>query len=1263
MIKKIFKYLTVFSMVTGILFSNLPYRVLIQALDSYIAAQNIVDKAWHLSRDENIVDTFTSYRHLVEKIKVYEAHAAAPQYVGGTTCTGTGSTYSCSLTALTGGIGSSAAADDLVIVVTGWASTANGDPGVTTTGYTEINAVDYYSNDTRDANASFNYKKMGATPDTSVTVRGFNNAGNGGATAVHVWRGVDPTTPLDVTTTAATGGNAARPNSPSITPVTADAIVLTAGLGTGDTSPLAFTAPTGYSNGMSAQGAGTSMSAIAVIASKAWVSGAEDPAAWGGGETTTSDSWAAASIVLRPAPPANNPPTLSISQPDGVGDTVTVGAAYNITYSLSDPDNIVTAAFFYDTNNTGLDGTAITGACATAAEGTNVTCSWDTTGITPGSYFVYGTTNDGVNPTVSAYSSGTITINAPPAGPDATSYTNGADTNLNFSACASTGCGGRIGQAITITGTAFGTVTGDANEQNCAGGAGTGCVRIGNYTVPGTSISSWADTSITFTVPSAITVYGGAGTACGTADGNGICVTAASTNDAGGSLTFWVAPDVTSISPSAAGEGQEGASVTITGTRFGASQGTVRFQNCGDNAGSIGAWGDTSITVTVPTAVSDNDDLCDVRVIKASQSATAASSTDVSTNFIVLPDITSLAVCGSCAANAAREYNGAGDYEGLVMLQGNHFGTTAGTVQFTGGFGTIAATLHAAEQHCTVGNWAAAGTSVCIEVNSTIGNSAYTGTITLTRTGDSKTDVASFRVLPQITSTTPASGTNGDTVKVVGDHFCQSGTCPVSPNRNTAADNVKFGSTAALDSDFVNGTGGAGTCDGAGAAWVDAEICVKVPAAAGTGSQPILVTSNTNYTSSTSAFSVSSTVPNDPATLQQFKADGSTAISTGGTTNESSVVLKASMSGFNPSTLCLQIENAAVATAFTGTVTAEEGGPGQQVCKSYVGTPVTGQVTITGLTSGSSYHWRARVKNSGTGQTSNWVSFGGNTENPPTNPADADYIVDSVGPTITGDGAADPCAVATTASTCDGSSPSDLQAQIRWATNENADRQVGYDTSCPAGASAAAVFSALASKEPASPSAVSTSPHSASLSGLSANTTYHFKVRAADAAGNISYSPSGTTCLTFTTQAAQTRLMKTLDIFIQQATTTTLTNAFPANFDVFIAESNTSRSNITIRSAFVEVWGISRVSSGDITVNAAFSGDLAPAGSTAYTVSPGGTNATYWIVTKQVSGWTGWDCAGCTDKTNTVDVTVTGTGIVNSIVGARMYTTYNYVPQ
>ncbi|MFA6132065.1 MAG: hypothetical protein WC702_03325 [Patescibacteria group bacterium] len=109
------------------------------------------------------------------------------------------------------------------------------------------------------------------------------------------------------------------------------------------------------------------------------------------------------------------PPNISIAQPDGTSDAVVAGASYNITYTLADTDHAVTAAFYYDTNNTGADGVAITGPCATAAEGTGVTCAWDTTGMTAGEYYVYGIVNDGTSGDISAYSPGQITINGQPS--------------------------------------------------------------------------------------------------------------------------------------------------------------------------------------------------------------------------------------------------------------------------------------------------------------------------------------------------------------------------------------------------------------------------------------------------------------------------------------------------------------------------------------------------------------------------------------------------------------------------------------------------------------------------------------------------------------------------------------------------------------------------------------------------------------------------------------------------------------------------------
>jgi uncharacterized protein (TIGR02145 family) len=107
----------------------------------------------------------------------------------------------------------------------------------------------------------------------------------------------------------------------------------------------------------------------------------------------------------------NAPPTLTVTQPDGTGDSVGSGALYPITYTLTDADSVATVSFYYDTNGTGLDGTAISG-CANQAEGTDAVCYWDTTGLSGVSYYIYGITS--ASPTqVSDYSPSVVSIGTP----------------------------------------------------------------------------------------------------------------------------------------------------------------------------------------------------------------------------------------------------------------------------------------------------------------------------------------------------------------------------------------------------------------------------------------------------------------------------------------------------------------------------------------------------------------------------------------------------------------------------------------------------------------------------------------------------------------------------------------------------------------------------------------------------------------------------------------------------------------------------------
>lgn len=218
--------------------------------------------------------------------------------------------WSISLTALTGGSGSTAQTGDIVVLVISDHYPADGTAGISvnTSGYTAIDGGGIWSNDSRDTNARLFYKVMGATPDTTVSVHDGNSGGDvSGVCVVHVWSGVDTTTPMDVTTTKTSGGNTGTPNPPSITPVTAGAIVLAVGSGS-STSAQTPTAPTGYSNLKSASQVQSSQASTSAIASKAWSgSGAEDPGTFGSMSTSTSDSWVAYTVALRPAAsgPAN----------------------------------------------------------------------------------------------------------------------------------------------------------------------------------------------------------------------------------------------------------------------------------------------------------------------------------------------------------------------------------------------------------------------------------------------------------------------------------------------------------------------------------------------------------------------------------------------------------------------------------------------------------------------------------------------------------------------------------------------------------------------------------------------------------------------------------------------------------------------------------------------------------------------------------------------------------------------------------------------
>lgn len=167
-------------------------------------------------------------------------------------------------------------------------------PGVQTSGYTDL-LTDH--GDSTPGHES-GYKMLGATPDTAVT---FNQGSGNEYTAgvLQVWRGADPTTPIDNTPTSATGSSG-MPNPPSYDTITDGALVIAIGFLDDDNIASGSSAPSGYSNHLANDNSGNADNASTLIASmEKALAGTENPAAFGG---SGSDDWAAVTFALRPAP-------------------------------------------------------------------------------------------------------------------------------------------------------------------------------------------------------------------------------------------------------------------------------------------------------------------------------------------------------------------------------------------------------------------------------------------------------------------------------------------------------------------------------------------------------------------------------------------------------------------------------------------------------------------------------------------------------------------------------------------------------------------------------------------------------------------------------------------------------------------------------------------------------------------------------------------------------------------------------------------------
>lgn len=193
--------------------------------------------------------------------------------------------------------------NDIVVISTGYRITNSVTWDKTPTGYTDAYSTIFEDSTGNDLSLKTTYKVMGATPDTSVTIPA---ASSRGASVIHVLRGVDTTTPIDVASTTAGGANAngVNPNPPSITPTTAGAWIYCVGSVASSTPVAAITNSPDLSsttNHFKGALATSTVGAIGAGLKEDWASGAFDAAAFAGGAPNSTGSWAAASVALRPA--------------------------------------------------------------------------------------------------------------------------------------------------------------------------------------------------------------------------------------------------------------------------------------------------------------------------------------------------------------------------------------------------------------------------------------------------------------------------------------------------------------------------------------------------------------------------------------------------------------------------------------------------------------------------------------------------------------------------------------------------------------------------------------------------------------------------------------------------------------------------------------------------------------------------------------------------------------------------------------------------
>ena len=198
--------------------------------------------------------------------------------------------------------------DILVATVQREENSATTEAETLCTGFTAFHAP-IFVNSGGGLNFLMQYKVMGLSPDTTVTVPQVNSGYRVTCGSFHVLRGVNTSSPLDVAAVLNSGTGTGVADGSAITPATTGAWIMIGGAavnGNGNiaalTNPANLSATTNHFAVAQRAGDSTATAATAGAGLKTdWASGAFDPAAFGGGMGASAYAkWAAVSLALRP---------------------------------------------------------------------------------------------------------------------------------------------------------------------------------------------------------------------------------------------------------------------------------------------------------------------------------------------------------------------------------------------------------------------------------------------------------------------------------------------------------------------------------------------------------------------------------------------------------------------------------------------------------------------------------------------------------------------------------------------------------------------------------------------------------------------------------------------------------------------------------------------------------------------------------------------------------------------------------------------------